>query len=120
MERRKKTSEARKQELLTQTLQEEKETARLEDWFRSLEAAAYRQRLEQCKKRMQVLKRAREMLDGELRLLNGLLPAGKQAGLFQYQKYFRDTMEQLETVLNQYQNAYCIVTHLFENGGNSL
>ena len=45
---------------------------------------------------------------------------GKQAGLFQYQKYFRDTMEQLETVLNQYQNAYCIVTHLFENGGNSL
>lgn len=120
MERRKKTSEARKQELLTQTLQEEKETARLEDWFRSLEAAAYRQRLEQCKKRMQVLKRAREQLDGELRLLNGLLPAGKQAGLFQYQKYFRDTMEQLETVLNQYQNAYCIVTHLFENGGNSL
>ena len=66
-----------------------------------------------CKKRMQVLKRAREQLDGELRLLNGLLPAGKQAGLFQYQKYFRDTMEQLETVLNQYQNAYCIVTHLF-------
>ena len=98
---------------LPRLFRREKETARLEDWFRSLEAAAYRQRLEQCKKRMQVLKRAREQLDGELRLLNGLLPAGKQAGLFQYQKYFRDTMEQLETVLNQYQNAYCIVTHLF-------
>ena len=31
------------------------------------EAAAYRQRLEQCKKRMQVLKRAREQLDGEIK-----------------------------------------------------
>ncbi len=120
LESRMKEAEARKQELMSQAVRKEKEAAALEEWFQSLEAAAYAERLKNSQERLKMLKTARDYLEADLNRLQGLTRREEADSLNQYRQYFRDAMEAIEKNLDQYQKSYCIVSNIFENGGNGL
>lgn len=111
---------SRKKELLECVQQGEEEISRLEEWFKSLEAENYGQRLKASKAQLEMMQKARDFLGEELFILSDLVSEKEKEDLLQYQKYFRDTMENLERDLGQYQKCYCAVMKVFENGGNGL
>ena len=115
-----KEAQARRQELMSQAVQKEKEAGQLEEWFRSMEADSYRERLRGSQERLKVLKTARDSLEDDLKRLQGLTRRDTEESLRGYQQYFRDAMETIEKELDQYQKSYLIVSNIFENGGNGL
>lgn len=110
----------RKKELLKDVEDQEEELAALTEWFESLEAAGYEKRLEDNQVRLQVMREAQAALMEEFSLILDMTAAEERDRLISYQKYFRDTMDQMETEMDRYLQCYGTVMKVFENGGNGL
>lgn len=109
-----------KNNLLQRRQGTQEELKALEDWFGSLEVKQYKERLEICQHRAQVLKNARDKLFKDMNIFAGMANAPALQQLSASQRYFKDTMEHIERFLNEYQKNYLLVTRIFEAGGSSL
>ncbi len=120
LQKRIEDARSKKRDLQVQVQNQEEEAESLEEWFKSLEAEAYEKRLKASGAQLEVMQKARDSLEEELSVLSGIVSKEEREELFRYQKYFRDTMDNLERDLEQYQKCYCTVMKVFENGGNGL
>lgn len=98
----------------------QEELKALEDWFDKLEVKQYKEQLEICQHRVQILKTTKDRLFKEMNLLAGMANAPALQQLSASQRYFKDTMDHIERFLNEYQRNYLAVTRIFESGGSSL
>ena len=96
LQKRIEDARSKKRDLQVQVQNQEEEAESLEEWFKSLEAEAYEKRLKASGAQLEVMQKARDSLEEELSVLSGIVSKEEREELFRYQKYFRDTMDNLE------------------------
>lgn len=120
LRRRMEDARNQKRSLLEQLKQQEDEQKELEGWFSSLEVQNYKDRLTACNERTRLLKSARDGLLEELTTVLAFTTEPARSHLVDCQKYYRDTMDEIEKQLDKYQECYKIVMDIYENGGSLL
>lgn len=112
--------EDKKQSLQKDINVKEAELKSIEQWFESLEAKNFEARMANYKARIAVLKESRDALIKQLSLLYNIAPDQGAQSLANYQKFYRDALDNIDKSLNRYQECYRIVTGAMTNGGNKL
>lgn len=99
-----------KEELKKNIAIQEKELRILENWGKSLQARQYKEKLVSCQNRLKVLLGAKRALEKELS--QGLLYS-QPAALKDYQKFYKDELDEIAGRLERYQKCYDLVTNSF-------
>lgn len=110
----------KKRSLMYDIDQKESELKTLEQWFSSLEAKDYESRMSNYKARIKALQEARDALIAQLSLLYNIAPEQGMQSLANYQKFYRDALDNIDKSLNRYQECYRIVTGALSQGGSHL
>jgi chromosome segregation ATPase len=102
--------------IIEQANQAQSELTQLENWFRSVEATSYTDKIRSCTEGINRMKNAMSMLEKETGL-ESLSKADARVSLNELKKYFRDEIGDVEQKLKGYQRSYQIVLNSIENGG---
>lgn len=89
---------------------QERELRILENWGKSLQARQYKEKLISCQNRLKVLLGAKRALEKELS--QGLLYS-QPAALKDYQKFYKDELDEISGRLERYQKCYDLVMNSF-------